>query len=245
MCLALEVLGYKDVYHCMKVLDKPTDWQKFGEASDALFQVLPTYNAKGMTTEDWDELFRQCEAICDIAGPFGESLIQSYPNAKVVLVLRDFERWEPSVKQLLDGNFGRAPSFVRDYIEPLIGTTYTVSIQKFLLGWTQCKDVDEIKSRLREHYDRHHAMVRRMVPKDQLLEYRLGSGWEPLCAFLEKDIPDEPFPHGNEAEALRKVMLYKKVKSVAMAGWKVSPYIAAVAAVGASAWYTWDTWSRA
>jgi hypothetical protein len=83
-----------------------------------------------------------------------------------VLVHRDFKKWEPSVKQLLDGNFGTVPSFVRDYVEPLIGTTYTMSIQKFLLGWTQCKDVEEIKSRLREHYDRHHATVRNAVPKN-------------------------------------------------------------------------------
>lgn len=237
MCLALELLGYKDVYHCMKTLDKPADWRKFGEASDALFPVLPTYSGKGMTARDWDELFGPCEAICDIAGPFGESLIQCYPDAKVLLVIRDYDRWEPSAKQLLDGNFGLVPSFVRDYIEPLIGTTYTSSIQKFFLGWMQCKDVDEIKRSLKEHYDRHHAMVRRTVPREQLLEYRLSSGWEPLCEFLGKEVPDEPFPHGNEAEALRKVMLDKKLRSVAAAAVKLSPYIAGLSAAGVLTWY--------
>lgn len=244
MCLALEILGYQDVYHCMKTLDKPADWRKFGEASDALFSTLPSYNGKGMGTDNWDELFGPCEAICDIAGPFAESLIECYPDAKIVLVLRDFKKWEPSVKQLLDGNFGAAPRFIRDYIEPLIGTTYTMSIQKFLLGWTQCKDVDEIKSRLREHYNRHHAMVRKTVPQEQLLEYRLGSGWEPLCEFLGKNEPSVPFPHRNEAEALRKVMLDKKLRSLAMAGWAVSPCVAALVAMGALAWYTWYTWSK-
>jgi hypothetical protein len=165
MCLALEVIGYQDVYHCIKALDKPADWRKFGEASDALFSTLPSYNGKGMNTNEWDELFGPCEAICDIAGPSAETLIKCYPDAKVVLVHRDIKKWEPSFKQLLDENFGTVPSFVRDYVEPLIGTTCTMSIQEFLLGWTQCKDVEEIKNHLREHYDRHHATVRNAVPK--------------------------------------------------------------------------------
>ena len=38
-----------------------------------------------------------------------------------------------------------------------------------------------------------------MVPEDRLLEWRVGDGWEPLCKFLGKEIPDEPFPHVNAA----------------------------------------------
>jgi hypothetical protein len=43
--------------------------------------------------------------------------------------------------------------------------------------------------------------VRKTVPKERLLEVELGSGWEPLCKFLGKRIPDQPFPHVNEAAA--------------------------------------------
>ncbi len=28
----------------------------------------------------------------------------------------------------------------------------------------------------------------------------MGDGWEPLCAFLGKDVPDVPFPRANERE---------------------------------------------
>lgn len=32
-----------------------------------------------------------------------------------------------------------------------------------------------------------------------MLKYEFGSGWEPLCKFLGKELPDEPFPHCNAA----------------------------------------------
>ena len=31
----------------------------------------------------------------------------------------------------------------------------------------------------------------------RLLVYEVGSGWEPLCAFLGVPVPDEPFPRSN------------------------------------------------
>lgn len=32
-----------------------------------------------------------------------------------------------------------------------------------------------------------------------MLEWPVEDGWEPLCAFLDKPVPDEPFPHVNAA----------------------------------------------
>lgn len=40
-------------------------------------------------------------------------------------------------------------------------------------------------------------MVRGLVPPDRLLEWSVDEGWEPLCKFLGKEIPDAPFPHAN------------------------------------------------
>jgi hypothetical protein len=42
-------------------------------------------------------------------------------------------------------------------------------------------------------------MIRGLVPKDRLLEWSVEDGWEPLCEFLGKPIPDERFPHVNAA----------------------------------------------
>ena len=35
------------------------------------------------------------------------------------------------------------------------------------------------------------------APKDKLLVFNVKEGWEPLCKFLEKEIPDKPFPRKN------------------------------------------------
>lgn len=42
-------------------------------------------------------------------------------------------------------------------------------------------------------------MIRGLVPPDRLLEWYIEDGWEPLCKFLGKEIPDKSFPHANAA----------------------------------------------
>lgn len=42
------------------------------------------------------------------------------------------------------------------------------------------------------------------VPKERLLEYEFGSGWAPLCSFLEKEVPDVPFPRVNESAIMQE-----------------------------------------
>ena len=50
---------------------------------------------------------------------------------------------------------------------------------------------------LRTKYRVHNLYVQKHCPKEDLLIYRLGDGWEPLCKFLGKPVPEEPFPHMN------------------------------------------------
>ena len=42
-------------------------------------------------------------------------------------------------------------------------------------------------------------MIRGLVPKERLLEWSVDEGWEPLCKFLGKPVPNEPFPRVNAA----------------------------------------------
>ncbi|EGU77498.1 hypothetical protein FOPG_08580 [Fusarium oxysporum f. sp. conglutinans race 2 54008] len=232
MCLALSELGYKDVYHCMHTLDNLEHWMFFGEASNRLFPTLQSYNGKGMVAEDWDQLFGPCEAITDIAGPFSESLIRNYPDAKVILCERPFDRWEPSVTQLLKSNFGPVQNFIRDWVEPLTRgkgqTSYVENLQKMLLGWTRSQNVDEAISNLRVIYDRHNDTVKELVPPENLLLYKLGSGWEPLCEFLGRDVPDVPFPRVNEGSALARTIWKKQVREVKRAAPTIFLYLGGV-----------------
>lgn len=48
-----------------------------------------------------------------------------------------------------------------------------------------------------------YQTVRDLVPKDRLLEFQIGEGFERLCEFLEVPVPDFPYPNTNEATAFR------------------------------------------
>lgn len=54
----------------------------------------------------------------------------------------------------------------------------------------------------------HNDMIRSLVPKERLLEYHVGDGWKPICDFLDCDVPDRPFPSGNEKDVL--ILRFKK-----------------------------------
>jgi len=39
------------------------------------------------------------------------------------------------------------------------------------------------------------------VPKENLLEYKMGEGWKPLCDFLEVPVPEgKKFPRTNDTD---------------------------------------------
>jgi hypothetical protein len=73
-------------------------------------------------------------------------------------------------------------------------------------GWFQVTSKEEMRAKAWPMYQQHYALVRATTPPRRLLEYRLGSGWEPLCEFLHKPVPDVPFPHVNEREAMPKMI---------------------------------------
>lgn len=51
---------------------------------------------------------------------------------------------------------------------------------------------------LLQGYHEHYKRVRRTVPAEYLLDYKMQQGWEPLCSFLGVPVPDVPFPHAND-----------------------------------------------
>ena len=49
-------------------------------------------------------------------------------------------------------------------------------------------------------FESHNQAVRDAIPADRLLVYETGSGWEPLCTFLDCPVPDIPYPRVNSTE---------------------------------------------
>ena len=53
-------------------------------------------------------------------------------------------------------------------------------------------------------YEQQYETVRRLVPKDRLLEFDIGEGWDRLCDFLEVDVPNVAYPRTNEGAAFKE-----------------------------------------
>jgi len=55
--------------------------------------------------------------------------------------------------------------------------------------------------------------VRKLVPKRRLLEFRVQEGWEPLYKFLDRPVPNSPFPMTNgKAELEERIKAFLKVE---------------------------------
>ncbi|RGP75164.1 hypothetical protein FLONG3_5848 [Fusarium longipes] len=234
MAEALTILGYKNVYHATQAIDSPKDWAILERACDASFPNLPSYTGKPLTREDWDELWGHCEATTDVASFFAPQLIEMYPDAKVILAIRDYEPWFKSVDQtLLQSLWNPIAQFSISVVEPVLGSAIGRSVRKQLLGLFGAQTVEEARRNARETWERHHRVIREIVPEGQLLEYRMGQGWEPICEFLDKPVPEEEFPWVNEAAELKKVIAAKIKRNLAAAAVVLLPWVGAVSIVGA------------
>jgi hypothetical protein len=139
---------------------------------------------------DWQPLLDGFRAIVDWPGAyFWEELTAAHPEAKVVLTVRDPERWYDSIQQtiftLQDDQWPEGP---RDII-------YTRTFGDRLTDRAYCQAV----------FAGQIQAVRETIAPDRLLVFDVKEGWEPLCAFLDVPVPgDEPFPHVNDTAAFHE-----------------------------------------
>jgi hypothetical protein len=90
----------------------------------------------------------------------------------------------------------------------------------------------------------HNQRIVDNLPKERLLVYRLGDGWEPLCKFLGKPVPDEPFPRINDLASLdntaAKIMSQLIIRWLVILGTAVAvPYLTYRFATGSDLRQLW------
>ncbi|RYP49332.1 hypothetical protein DL768_004957 [Monosporascus sp. mg162] len=126
-------------------------------------------------------------------------LMELYPDVKVVLVTRDPEKWWKSIEPV-------AKNVQFWWLKPLLFPVPALRwIPEIFQGFIARNRslYGDMKPGI-ELLKRHNAHIRKVVPKERLLEMEVQDGWEPLCKFLGKPIPDEPFPRSNEAAAVQQ-----------------------------------------
>jgi hypothetical protein len=80
--------------------------------------------------------------------------------------------------------------------------------------------------------------IRKLIPKDRLAVFKLedGFGWEQICPFLGKSVPETPYPRGNAPEEFHRmaktILAPAFMKAIALV-----VTVVLVPAAGAGMWY--------
>lgn len=180
--LALEKLLGGPCYHMLEVFPRP----------DHIAMWRGVLEGK---KPDWDRLFDGYVAAVDWpAAAFWHDIADAYPDAIILLSTRDTDSWWRSADgTILEGAFRRFPGEADD--------PWRVMVTKLFEETFTPNYLDEDAAK--QAYQRHNADVRATAPKDRLVDWKIGEGWEPLCAALGLAVPDEPFPHANTTEDFR------------------------------------------
>jgi Sulfotransferase domain len=190
---ALERLGFGPCFHMIDLIRDPTP--------------LPYWQAAANGEKvDWTEALDGWESTIDWPGcTFWEEMAEIWPDAPVLLSVRDPEAWyrstynsiheakEMALRGELQGNTEEPP-------DPAVMQMINGLIWK---GTFKGRFTD--KEFALEVFRRHNEDVKSKVPADRLLVYEIKQGWGPLCDFLGAEVPDEPMPHLNDTESFRNM----------------------------------------
>lgn len=178
--LAINELGFGPCYHMEEVL-------KNMDVQVSLWSEALKGNA------NWNAIYDGFNSAVDwpTAG-FYRELIKEYPKAKFILTERSPESWADSfgstIYKLVKGR-DKGPEQMRDWLD-MVDEVLTKT------GFPDGLDRDG----LMQGFIAHNKAVRETIPEDQLLIFQVKEGWEPLCKFLNKPVPDMPFPRSNNRE---------------------------------------------
>src|SRR2546426_1037927 len=180
--VALEQLGFGPCHHMIEVMLHPESTALWMGAADG--------------NPDWEAIYQGYAATVDYPGcSFWRQLSERYPEAKVLLSVRDADQWFESTQATIF-----SPAAINmlkaSPIEPFFKKTV----------WSAFGDRIHDRDFMVALFNRHNAEVERTIPKDRLLVYEVARGWEPLCEFLGVPVPADPFPRRNSREEMAALM---------------------------------------
>jgi len=140
---------------------------------------------------DWNVLFTGYHACVDWPSAFyWRTLVNHYPQAKVLLTMRSAESWWKS--------------FQATILKHIQNSDEKNGFAHLLVA----EQVFEGRPGDRDHaiaiYNQNIDEVLSTVAPDRLLIHNLGDGWEPLCHWLRRPIPEVNYPRGNTTQGFNK-----------------------------------------
>lgn len=178
--IALEQLGFDKCYHMMEVQPDHRDvWARAhkGEAVDydALFEGF-------QATVDWPS--------CNL----WQDQLKYFPDAKVILSLRDPESWYKSIMNTIYPTSMEAAASDDENARAFGQWAVEVTWDHVFDGRVEDKDYAI------GVFNAHNKAVQETCPADKLLVFEAKEGWEPLCKFLGVDVPETDYPRSNSTE---------------------------------------------
>ncbi len=148
------------------------------------------------------------DAVTDITTvPFYRHLDTTYPGSKFILTVRNKGAWLESTDTFWNTILinGRWNTLVSDYLESGFPTTMNEDTRRYLkftlfLHAAVYGSYRYSRDRFSQAYDDHvSAVTSYFSGRSDLLVMDIlsGDGWEKLCPFLGRDIPEVDFPHEN------------------------------------------------
>ena len=179
MKFALEHLGLGPCYHMVEVFrgarTRIAQWQDVADRRP-----------------DWDAIFAGYKSCTDNpASPYWRELAAHYPQAKVVLTVREADSWFESCEETINA-------------ERMLGSLQGSALGQMLEGTYLRQFGDHIHDRawMTKWYESYNQEIIDTIVPDRLLVFHPKEGWEPLCAFLGVPVPDQPFPRVNSRDEL-------------------------------------------
>lgn len=187
---ALEQLGLGPCYHMREVVQFPERAQFWVDAA----------NGKMM---DWEKVFEGYRSTTDAPGcHFYKELAKRYPDAPVILSLRNPESWFSSTQETI----------LTPFVMKMHAAMGTLEMCN-KIGWgddPKLRDKDYMLTRFHQHNDE----VMRTIPRERLLVFEAKQGCEPLCKFLGVPVPAAPYPHANSREDFGGRMTPEMLKAI-------------------------------
>jgi hypothetical protein len=186
--VALETLGFGPCYHMTEMVKNPEHFRLWTAAGAG-------------APVDWRRLYANYRATVDWPGClYYRELMDAFGQARVILTVRDPDRWYDSVRDTLFSLKTATDSYLAS--TDIAGRRPPLQYENRI--WT-----DLFADRFTDRhfaisiYQQHNLLVQERVPAERLLVYQVGDGWQPLCSFLQVPVPDQPFPRLNDTQAFR------------------------------------------
>ncbi|GAA3575258.1 sulfotransferase family protein [Nonomuraea rosea] len=193
---ALERLGFGPCHHMTEVV------QRRGQVHRWLAL------AEGRKT-DWNSLLSGYSSCVDWpAAAYWRELADHYPDAKVILTVRDPERWLASMNATIFKQAKRGATLsgrTIHRISTLAGTDFAALVKMTGLVVRDGVFAGQMHpDHALKAFTTHIENVKATIPPDRLLVFDVKQGWQPLCAFLDVPAPAEPFPRVNDAATFQQ-----------------------------------------